>query len=53
MNFLRPLPPSVWGNPAERDAELSKLPDLDRSDINETFGQIFAGIGRLSLKSFR
>ncbi|MBF0502449.1 MAG: dienelactone hydrolase family protein, partial [Candidatus Riflebacteria bacterium] len=48
MKFLRPLPPSVWGNPAERDAELARLPEPDGTEIRETFGQIFSGIGRLA-----
>ncbi len=47
MNFMRQMPPAVWGNPAARETELSKLPETDRLEIGETFGLLFSGPDRL------
>lgn len=47
VKFVRALPPSIWGNPAEREAAIAKLPEPDRTEISESFAQIFAGVGRL------
>jgi carboxymethylenebutenolidase len=41
MAFMRKLPPSAMGDPAARDAELSKLPEPERRQIGESFGQIW------------
>jgi carboxymethylenebutenolidase len=49
MNFMRQLPPGAWGNPAVRDAELSRLSETDRNEISETHGKIFGGIGQLQI----
>jgi carboxymethylenebutenolidase len=48
MKFMRRMPPTVWGNPSARDAELAKLPDPDGREIGETFGQLFGGPGQLA-----
>ena len=48
MKFVRPLPQIVWGNPAARDAELAKLPEPDKTEIGETFGQLLTGSGRIA-----
>ncbi len=48
MKFMRQLSPAVWGNPAEREAELARLPEPDRTDFSETFGQLFAGPSRMA-----
>lgn len=47
MNFMRQLPPAAWGNTSVRDTELARLPEIDRKEINETFGSLFTGPGRL------
>lgn len=49
MGFMRTLPPAAMGNPAVRDAELAKLPEIDRQQIGESMGQIFnpAAPGRM------
>jgi carboxymethylenebutenolidase len=47
MKFMRQLPPTAWGNPAARDTELAKLPESDRMEIGETFGQLSPSPGRL------
>jgi carboxymethylenebutenolidase len=41
--FMGKLGMAAMGNPAARDAELAKLPEPERSEVGETFGQIFAG----------
>ena len=43
MKFMRQLSPAAWGNPAMRDAELTKLPEPDRTEIGETFGKLYSG----------
>jgi carboxymethylenebutenolidase len=48
VKFIRQLPSGVMGNPAARDAELAKLPEPDRKEIGETYGQMFGGPGRLA-----
>ncbi|HUI92157.1 MAG TPA: dienelactone hydrolase family protein [Chitinivibrionales bacterium] len=47
VRFMRQLPPGAMANPAIRDAEMAKLPDADRKQIGETYGQIFGGPERL------
>jgi carboxymethylenebutenolidase len=39
--FMRRLPPGAAMDPAVRDAELAKLPEVDRRLISESFGQMF------------
>ena len=41
MAFMGRLPPAAMGDPAMRDAELAKLPEPDRLQIGESFGQIW------------
>ena len=41
ISFMQELPPGAMMNPATRDAELSKLPEVDRQQISESFGRIF------------
>jgi len=47
--FMQRLPPGTAMDPSVRDAELAKLPEADRQQISESFGQIFgsASPGRL------
>ena len=47
MGLMRLLPPGGWTNQALRDAELAKLPETDRLEITETFGQLLSNISRL------
>jgi carboxymethylenebutenolidase len=41
MAFMRRLPPTAMGDAAVRDAELAKLPEQERKQIGESFGQIW------------
>ena len=41
--FMDHLPPSAWGNPAERDAALAVLPEAARQEIEATRAAIFPG----------
>lgn len=41
MAFMQRLPPGTMMDPTVRDAELAKLPETDRRQISESFGQIF------------
>lgn len=43
-SFLNTLPPSAWSNPAEREAEMAKLPGEEQRNIGETFGTLFGGL---------
>jgi carboxymethylenebutenolidase len=47
--FLRRLPPGTMMDPAARDAELARLPEGERQQVSESFGQMFgsAAPGRL------
>ncbi len=47
IQFMRKLPPTVMGDMAARAAEIAKLPEPDRTEISETFGQLFTGPGRM------
>jgi len=49
MDFMQRLPPGAMMDPSARDAELARLPELERQEISESFGQIFgsAAPGRL------
>ena len=49
MAFMRRLPPGAMMDPTARDAELAKLPEIDRQQVSESLGQIFGSIspGRL------
>ncbi|HLW49178.1 MAG TPA: dienelactone hydrolase family protein [bacterium] len=38
--FFETVPPSVWQNPAERDAALAKLPEPRRSALQETMAAL-------------
>lgn len=40
-NFLDTLPPSAWGNPAERDAAIDRLPADQGQAIRATLGAVF------------
>ena len=41
MAFMRRLPPTAMGDAAVRDAALAKLPEPERRQIGESFGQIW------------
>ncbi|HWQ07551.1 MAG TPA: dienelactone hydrolase family protein, partial [Holophaga sp.] len=41
QDFMDHLPPSAWGNPAERDAALAQLPAAARREIEETRAAVF------------
>jgi carboxymethylenebutenolidase len=43
-SFLDKLPPTAWGNPAERDAELAKLPGDQPRLVGETLTTLFSGL---------
>jgi carboxymethylenebutenolidase len=45
MAFMQKLPPGTMMDPSVREAELAKLPDRDRQQISESFGQIFGSVG--------
>ncbi len=49
VDFIRRLPPGAMMDQSVRDAELAKLPEIERLQVSETFGKIFgsAGPGRL------
>ena len=49
MAFMRRLPPGARMDPAARDAELARLPEIDRQQVSESLGQIFgsAAPGRM------
>ncbi|WP_067927961.1 dienelactone hydrolase family protein [Alicyclobacillus shizuokensis] len=42
--FMEKLPPTAWGNPAERDAELAKLPGDEPQRVRETMTALFSGL---------
>lgn len=44
--FLDTLPPGAWGNPAERDAALARLPEPERTHVGGTLGTLFGGVMR-------
>ncbi len=39
--FMQRLPPTAFGDPAARDAELAKLPENERRQVGESLGAIF------------
>jgi len=41
------LPPAVWANPAQREAEIAKLPSPARERIGETYQALFGSLGQL------
>jgi len=41
LAFMGRIPPAGMMDPAVRDAELAKLPEIDRQHISESFGQMF------------
>jgi len=41
MAFMRRLPPTAMGDAAARDAELAKLPEPERRQVGESFGQMW------------
>ncbi|WP_026960786.1 dienelactone hydrolase family protein [Alicyclobacillus herbarius] len=43
-SFLEKLPPTAWGNPEERDAELAKLPEDEGKRVMETMTTLFGGL---------
>jgi carboxymethylenebutenolidase len=45
--FTATLAPTAWGDPAAREAALEKVPEPRRSEIRETFGQVFQVPGSL------
>ncbi|MGO9410474.1 MAG: dienelactone hydrolase family protein [Spirochaetia bacterium] len=49
--FMQRLPQGTMMNPGARDAELAKLPEIDRQQISESFGRIFASASPDRLKS--
>ena len=50
MAFMQRLPPGTMMDPAVRDAELAKLPEVEKQQISESFGQIFGSAGPDRLK---
>ncbi|MCF8568483.1 dienelactone hydrolase family protein [Alicyclobacillus tolerans] len=42
--FLDTLPPSAWGNPAERDAAVAALPSPQRENVGATLSTLFGGL---------
>jgi carboxymethylenebutenolidase len=50
MAFMQRLPPGNMMDPSVREAELAKLPDMDRQQISESIGQIFGSAGPDRLK---
>ncbi|GIM47994.1 carboxymethylenebutenolidase [Collibacillus ludicampi] len=46
-DFLNTLPPTVWHDPNARYAELKKLPERKREDIQSTFETLFGGLARM------
>jgi carboxymethylenebutenolidase len=40
--FINSLPPVAWGDANAREAALAKLPEPNRSEVNETFSTLFA-----------
>ena len=49
--FMLRLPPGAAMDPAVRDAELSKLPETDRRQISESFGQMYGSAAPDRLQS--
>lgn len=45
-NFLNSTPPAVWHDEAARQAELNKLPEQQRDEIQTTFTTLFGGLAR-------
>ncbi|WCK56584.1 dienelactone hydrolase family protein [Aneurinibacillus sp. Ricciae_BoGa-3] len=45
--FLDTVPPTVWSDPAARDAEMDKLPAGKREDVKATFAELFGGLARM------
>jgi len=41
--FLNGLPPGAWGNPADRDAALARLPEPARGQVSASLGALFSG----------
>lgn len=39
--FRDSVSPGTWDNPAERDAAIARLPEIQRAPLKETFGQLF------------
>jgi carboxymethylenebutenolidase len=52
MAFMVRLPPALRFDPATREAELAKLPELQRLNIKETFGKIFGAATPGGLQGF-
>jgi carboxymethylenebutenolidase len=46
-DFLNSVPPAVWHDAAARQAELQKLPDAKREEIQSTFERLFSGLARM------
>ena len=42
--FLNGLPPGAWGDAAQRDAALAKLPPAEAAAVSEAFGALFGGL---------
>ncbi|MBH8605151.1 dienelactone hydrolase family protein [Thermoactinomyces sp. CICC 10522] len=42
--FLNTIPPTAWHSPEKREAELKKLPEAVRSEIDETFQNVFGSL---------
>lgn len=45
-NFLNSTPPAVWHDADARQAELNKLPEQQRDEIQSTFTTLFGGLAR-------
>jgi len=52
MAFMQKLPPGSMMDPSVRDTELAKLPEVDRVQISESFGQIFGSAAPDRLQRF-
>lgn len=42
--FLETVPPTIWNQKEERDSAMDALPEPDRTNVKDTFGQLFGGI---------
>ncbi|MBJ7596384.1 MAG: dienelactone hydrolase family protein [Candidatus Dormibacteraeota bacterium] len=45
--FLDTIPPSAWGDPAQRQAALDSLPSGEGTAVGETLGAVFGNAGKV------